>query len=190
MKTDCEQFGELISGLIDGELTVPETEQITLHLKQCDDCRKTRAQFELVDRAIQSPGSALPFPGEDHRPSPLKRKPFRKSSNNSLLNRRFWMPFSITSAALVMLGLMIFWPAEPVEADTTTINIPNVELDKLEELNRDTQRNSDATLDTMKLQLRIMRVEAKRLDPEDAVEAELQAEIERLLTAVSELQNQ
>jgi len=190
MKTDCEQFGELISGLIDGELTVPETEQITSHLQQCDDCRKTRAHFELVDRAIQSPGSALPFPMEDHRPSPLKRKPLRSNPNSNLFNRRFWMPISITSAALVMLGLMIFWPAEPVDADTTTINIPTVEVDKLEELNRDTLRNSDATLDTMALQLRIMRVEAKRLDPKDAQEAEIQAEIERLLAAVSELQNQ
>lgn len=188
MNTDCEQFGELISGLIDGELTVPETERVTSHLQHCEDCQDTRAQFELVDRAIQSPGRVLPTHSEDLRPTPLNRKPLQKNHKNGFLKRQLWMPVSVTSVALLMLGLVICWPVDPVEAETTTINIPKIELDELEELNRDTQRNSDITLATMELQARIMRVEAKQLNPNDTIEAELQSKIDSLISDIAKLQ--
>lgn len=190
MKTDCEQFGELISGLIDGELTVPEAERVTTHLQHCEDCQKTRSRFERVDRAIQSPSSVFPTHSTDFRPSPPKRKPLQTNPKNRFLNRQLWAPVSITSAALLLMGLVIFWPPEPVEAETTTINIPKIELDELKELNRDTQKNSDATLATMELQVRIMRVEAKRLNPDDAAEAELKSKIDNLLSDISKLQTQ
>ncbi len=191
MKTDCEQFGELISGLIDGELSVSETERVTLHLTRCNACRTTQTTFEMVDKAIQSPHGLATLNGDPApiplavKPTPRKKQP--QSRNNHLFKRRFWMPVSITTLAMIIVGLTILWPTDEAGAETTNIKLPLLELDKLEQLNRETKKNANTTLRTMELQLRMMRVDAKRLDSANENEAQLQSEIERLLTAVGQL---
>ena len=189
MNHECEKFGELISGLVDGELTVQETEKVTLHLNRCGRCQKTKTEFEMVDRAIQSPKRAvqtqttsLPSPLDiESRPATNVRKR-RRFATGQLL-----MPLSITTAALLAVGISIFWPAEPAGAETTDVSVPSLELDKLKDLNRDSKKNTNSTLEMMELQLRIMRLNAKGLDPNDPGKAAIQSEIEKMLTTLTRL---
>lgn len=193
MNNECEQFGELISGLIDGELNVSETEKVTLHLNRCEVCRITQAHFEMVDQAIQSPQGLAPSKQDSSLPVATKPTPPRRSvreDNRNLFRRRLWMPVSLTSAAMVVLALSILWPTEEAGAETTDVQLPTLELHKLEQINQDTRETADETLRTIELQLRMMRVDAKHLDSSNENEARLQSEIDRLLTAVTQLQTE
>ena len=46
-----QHVGELLSGLVDGELTQQQRQRATLHCEQCDECRKNLADLrELRER--------------------------------------------------------------------------------------------------------------------------------------------
>jgi predicted anti-sigma-YlaC factor YlaD len=38
---NCDSFGELITGYIDGELTQGDRQRVELHIESCERCRKT-----------------------------------------------------------------------------------------------------------------------------------------------------
>lgn len=43
-----------LSALVDGMLTVAETQDVAGHLAQCEDCRRTHASFEALKMALKS----------------------------------------------------------------------------------------------------------------------------------------
>ena len=46
-----QHVGELLSGLVDGELTQQQRQRVTLHCEQCDECRQNLADLrELRER--------------------------------------------------------------------------------------------------------------------------------------------
>jgi anti-sigma factor RsiW len=187
MNHNCEQFGELISGLIDNELTPEETRKVNSHLNQCADCRNTQAEFESLDRAIQSPNfpEKVALPCELDRPT--SQKPAKATRKSGLNSSRLWMPLAATSAALVAVGVSIFWPTANAGAKTTEVHVPSLELDQLENLNRQSKKNTDSTLKTMELQLRLMRINAKGLNSDDPDQAAVQAKIEQMLQTLKRL---
>lgn len=196
MNSKCEQFGELISGLIDNELTAGETRRVVSHLQRCQHCQETKAQFEQLDRTLQSPGSletSEVFSTVGAKVERAGQAPSRKrdrgSRNAGFLHRPLWMPIAATTAALALIGTAILWPVDEAGAHSPEVRIPKLELDEFKDLNRNTQKNVDTTLKTMELQLRMMRVEANRLNSNLSGTSEVRSEIERMLTAIADLES-
>lgn len=47
-----QHVGELLTGLVDGELTQQQRQRVTLHCEQCDDCRKNLASLRALRERI------------------------------------------------------------------------------------------------------------------------------------------
>ena len=50
--TECEKYQELISAMLDGELTESERAQVEAHVKNCDECRAMYEAFAALGSAI------------------------------------------------------------------------------------------------------------------------------------------
>jgi hypothetical protein len=49
---DCEKYGELISGQLDGELTDNERRELEEHLRDCPECRALSAVYREISGAL------------------------------------------------------------------------------------------------------------------------------------------
>jgi len=56
----CIKFHEMISKLVDGELSEPAREQLISHLSQCRDCTTFYERVETLDDNLQTIESVLP----------------------------------------------------------------------------------------------------------------------------------
>ncbi len=47
-----QHVGELLSGLVDGELTQQQRQRVTLHCDQCDECRRSLAELRALRERV------------------------------------------------------------------------------------------------------------------------------------------
>jgi hypothetical protein len=99
-----EHVGELLSGMVDGELTQQERQRVTLHCQQCEACRNNLAELRALRERIGK--SRLSETGEDK---------WRETMNEPVVrNTRGigWLLFiaGILAAAGVGLGAFIVDP--------------------------------------------------------------------------------
>jgi predicted anti-sigma-YlaC factor YlaD len=59
-----EHVGELLSGLLDGELTQQERQRVTLHCEQCESCRNDLSDLRALRERMGE--SRISVTGEDH----------------------------------------------------------------------------------------------------------------------------
>ena len=52
--TDCEKYQELISAMLDGELTDAERAEVEAHVRDCDECRAMYEAFSAVSGAMDA----------------------------------------------------------------------------------------------------------------------------------------
>ena len=48
----CEKYIELISSMVDGELTHEQEAELRTHLESCDECRKVYDAFKGISNAL------------------------------------------------------------------------------------------------------------------------------------------
>ena len=51
---NCENYEVLISAMIDGEIALPEQDDLNQHLKSCRACQSQLRKFEKIDSAVES----------------------------------------------------------------------------------------------------------------------------------------
>lgn len=134
----CDEAAELITGLIDDELTAAEQSAIEIHLEACADCKHQfevettiKAQMKLVANKVAVP-AALRQAIErqlNARPAriPAKEEP-------SFVSRWFSMPFVrpvFAAALLLLLFLPLFYTLKPAA------NVAVASLPIHSEINRD-----------------------------------------------------
>jgi hypothetical protein len=95
---NCQEWSQLISKKLDGELTTPEEKQLREHLETCDKCREE----EAVQARLQSAMQRMAAPaGKERYPEHLK-KAFWIRTTSPLTSRQFlW--FRLGSVAAVLL---------------------------------------------------------------------------------------
>lgn len=71
----CEPFKPLIIGLMDGELTEPETAEVNQHLIRCEDCRNEYENLQSTTAHIKQVSFKEP---EDEMLEKLWRFPFSR----------------------------------------------------------------------------------------------------------------
>ena len=49
---DCEKYIELMSQMLDGELSEEQTSELRAHIASCEDCRKAFDAFTSVSEAL------------------------------------------------------------------------------------------------------------------------------------------
>ena len=49
---DCEEYTELMSRMLDGELSEEQTSELRAHIASCEDCRKAFDAFTSVSEAL------------------------------------------------------------------------------------------------------------------------------------------
>ncbi|HHT16759.1 MAG TPA: hypothetical protein GXZ77_03460 [Papillibacter sp.] len=102
--TSCEEFEELLSALIDGELTPEEHEKIDEHITKCKACASLLKLYKAMSKEL----SAVPKPPEDFRKRVMDRiaslpgEPGKK--RGKLI---FIKPWMTTVAAAVCLALIL-----------------------------------------------------------------------------------
>jgi ferric-dicitrate binding protein FerR (iron transport regulator) len=103
-----EHVGELLSGMVDGELTQQERQRVTLHCEQCEACRNDLAELRALRERLGN--SSLSEAGEDT---------WRETMNEPVVaNTRGlgWLLFlaGILAVAGVGMGAFIVDPSIPV----------------------------------------------------------------------------
>ena len=98
---DCSYYQELISRLIDRELSAEEGEELAAHARECADCRAVYAAFSslsgmLAERLVEPPEELA-----ENVMAHLRRRQLRKK-NTPILTRR--AAAIAASAVLVLLG--------------------------------------------------------------------------------------
>jgi anti-sigma factor RsiW len=99
-----EHVGELLSGMVDGELTQQQRQRVTLHCQQCEACRNDLAELRVLRERIGK--SRLSETGEDK---------WRETMNEPVVRHTRgigWLLFiaGILAVAGVVLGAFIVDP--------------------------------------------------------------------------------
>jgi predicted anti-sigma-YlaC factor YlaD len=95
-----QHVGELLSGLVDGELTQQERQRVVLHCKQCEECRQNLAGLRALRERIGK--SQLSELGEDK---------WRETMNESTVQATRgigWLLFIAGILAIAGVGLYEF----------------------------------------------------------------------------------
>ena len=58
--SDCERFEELISALLDGELSAEEEAEVSAHMDGCAECAAMYEAFSAVGGALRADASDVP----------------------------------------------------------------------------------------------------------------------------------
>ena len=117
----CEDYLELISARIDGELTPDEARRLDEHLAACEACRGELAEAERV-------WQGLGMLSEPRVSAGLAERVFTRATGGRGGSRRFgvprwaWGPLATVAAVLVAFVFGYYTLGEkPLDADTTQI---------------------------------------------------------------------
>ena len=50
---DCQQFSELLSGYLDGELTQQDNQRVSLHIQSCEACKNSFEELKTMQNMIK-----------------------------------------------------------------------------------------------------------------------------------------
>lgn len=50
---NCQQFSELITGYLDGELTQQDSQRVSLHLQSCETCKSSFEELQAMQKLIK-----------------------------------------------------------------------------------------------------------------------------------------
>ena len=121
---NCEQAEELISALIDDELSDPERSSIESHLKDCPKCQRTYEWGRALNREIRTVGASVVAPVDlrqrilsDQRTT-TKEAECSKGRSKLILRLQPFLRPAFASALLVILVISIFFvrqsPSQPI----------------------------------------------------------------------------
>lgn len=99
--TDCAKFAELISAMLDGELTAEEESLVKEHIENCTECAQMYEMFALVSGELESDLAGPPADLKDKVMSGIKPA---KKKKGIIVSLRPYM----TAAACLVLVIGIF----------------------------------------------------------------------------------
>lgn len=195
----CEEFGPLISAMLDDELSTDERSRVDQHLHACSACRRRSKVFAELDR-LASP--AAPVPSSDWRDNIGRRVRIRQRKQ-----RLSWAATYVAAAVVLiaMIGTILHFRransgrvvvdpgAAIVNREQATIQKTenNVigPLETLQIVSRQEQRTYDAMRRLMEWDLRALKLELKQMElTPDQVE-QLSSRIEMLIERVERAGN-
>ncbi|MFH0944149.1 MAG: anti-sigma factor [Planctomycetota bacterium] len=172
----CEEYAELLSEYLDGELGAPESARVEWHLQQCPACREVLTSFQTVDRMVGA-GASLPAKELEARiRAAVLHVPGRRIRPVRSLAR-------LAAAALVLIAFSLTVLVTGDRADARRAAVP---IATLEVLNDQAQQDQDALLQTFEWELRSLRVQIDCLEAGEESQNMLRERVERLLRRVQE----
>lgn len=188
----CNDFAVLISTMIDGELEHDEQVELQLHLDHCQGCQDQIRRFERVDTAVRRLSQPPPING--HRSFdlaatainppclPIKEKPKRTTRPH-----RVWrlVPLAAAATLLVCLGITAIPPTNRAAAGQISAEQIVRPMKDLQLINVQQQRDQDLMLRTLVMDLRSLKLETARLDPDSIERHSLESKINALIDKVN-----
>jgi hypothetical protein len=120
----CQEAQELISGLVDDELTVEERRGIDVHLKECQNCQLTYRNEIALKQHLRAAGASLEVPADLREKilavgGPMSPGLTDEAGRGETMG---WLSFAgfrpaVAWAALVVLMVPLFyfwWPGESI----------------------------------------------------------------------------
>jgi predicted anti-sigma-YlaC factor YlaD len=108
---------EILSALIDGELTVDERRLVHEHLQSCDECREIVDEFSHVHGLVGDlPRLVAPESFVTDVLVPPRVPVHRVAARRALAGKRRWVLAGLAAAAIAttLAGLVVPAPADPV----------------------------------------------------------------------------
>lgn len=109
----CERYAELISGMIDGELSGEEQRSVLAHIEQCESCRRMYEAFSLVSSAI---GDEMVEPPEELSEKVMASVRREAVKRKNTKRKQLWRV--LTAAACVALVCAFVLPGRLLRADS------------------------------------------------------------------------
>lgn len=162
----CDEFGELISAMLDNELTLAERSSLDEHLATCESCRQLGATFADLELLVRSP---IEF-NESQISSTLRGTFSQHTAADGTVMRKGRYGSStrtFVAAAIVLIGFVGFvrmvqhQPQLSPVADDLPIARPLQNLSVISHQQRLTQ---EVTRETLQWELRTMKLELDQLN--------------------------
>ena len=111
---DCEKYQELISAMLDGEISAAEREELEAHVAGCADCAFVYSAFSALSEGLSHALEEPPERLRENVMAELRRDEIKKSS------RRLSRPLKTLLAAAACMALAVgFWALGPGAAQKT-----------------------------------------------------------------------
>ncbi len=163
----CENFELLLSCCLDGETSPKEQEQLATHLAICDPCRDRSQRFEAVNSAVYQLGEPAADRFVTTRPVSGSNQalPVYKSTFSNNLRRLAYLGLA-ASAMIVFLVLNLNDYFTP-RVNANELLAPMVAL---AEINTERIRDQEFLRETLKLDLRTLKLELAAVDRDNSNE--------------------
>lgn len=102
---NCEQAAELMSAMLDGELTPQEQQALSAHLAQCEQCRALLEALRAADAAFKNEQSEPPACLREHVMAQIHRQS-AQSKRRSVRNRVLGALAVAAAAAFILLSAL------------------------------------------------------------------------------------
>lgn len=125
----CDRAEELITALVDGQLSEPERGELESHFKACSKCRFALAQERNLKKAIFAAGAEL------HAPSALRQRLlsdprlFGASPSARARALRPWRAAALAAALLLVVGAWFLRPSAPALGLAAVTEYPQLTAD-------------------------------------------------------------
>ena len=202
MNNHCTEFHPLLSSMLDGELSVAESQELDAHLLDCKSCQQSLATMQQVNGILEDTLSETWFDHSQEQGRGHGQRD-RQSVSQVLAAEHAWGPVGagalgfVGVAAAVLVAISLFWPRSPIDTPPSDIVQgdsplqPNDDsiggrLASCYETSLTTKRNQSALCESMAWELRALKLELGSLDIAADQQTELDQRIERLLKKVQE----
>ena len=105
LKKDCEPYREMISALLDDELSAGDKARLRAHLAHCDDCSTLCVAFAAADGALDQTMEDVP---EALHRAVMENVQEQERGQRMLRLKRYLKPALVTAACLVMIAAALF----------------------------------------------------------------------------------
>ena len=195
----CEEYGPLISAMIDDELSADERARVDVHLQSCAACRRRAAVFTELGRLAATPA---PLPPSDWRNEIEHRAYVRKRKQ-----RLSWATTYVAAAAVLLAMIGTVWHFRGVHTERLAVNPKTAivqhdqdrppakestltgPLETLQVVSRQEKRTYNAMRRLMAWDLRALKLELKQMDLAPAQIKQLGRRIDMLIDRVEQAGN-
>ena len=191
----CDEYGLLISCLVDGELTDSEREGLSDHLSGCGECRERLDTFRRLAES-ELPESELPADDFKDRVcravkaelAIVHRKPAKFVNGRRQPSRGVMLAISTVGSLAAAVLFVTFWLNAPSERVLDAAPLAD-SLTSLEAINEQSESNQRLMLRTCKLDLRSVQLELNSLDLEKEKIREYDRRIAELANRIRQLES-